>query len=515
MDKASAVRVEVDGFVDDEFSAPLAPESKPPSSRSRWQVFGFSVIAAVVLVLALVALQPSEGETAAGTERGTTTTTTSPPTANADTAALSFVPIVRQSDAPTSPILTPSAVVRDDIGFFGLVWDEELSLVRSLRGVEWQAVEVELSGAASNDVTDWTRHQNLIVIDDGFAVLRTQEDLTEFNAPLRIDRLVSLDGVSWDVDAEFEPIVTDTGRSWGLLHFEDSFGITVVDQMADFEALLTDVLSDSSGVDPADVCWIEPVGTNQIRTLPCERGTDGISFGTDITATDLRDPESFEVLFACAEVLSETNLLSGSTILRGRESTLKLQSEDFSFDHQVLADGSIAALSLGSLFSPDPSACEAFAGDLPMLPEPAIEFIDSGGEALRLVLPAEAVDVDGNDREEWVFPRLRASDDRILLVAGTTTWSADVGSGEWTKLADLPEPQTDFVDYDFSSDEQLVGVSDDSIVVADLVGGTVEAFEISEDLGPWAHMLYADKDLFLLDTEDGIVAVDLPHTETG
>ena len=515
MDKASAVRVEVDGFVDDEFSAPLAPESKPPSSRSRWQVFGFGVIAAVVLVLALVALQPSDGETAAGTERGTTTTTTAPTTTTADTAALSFVPIVRQSDEPTSPILIPSEVVRDDIGFFGLVLDEELSLVRSLRGVEWQAVELELSDAASNDVTNWTRHQNLIVIDDGFAVLRTQEDLTELNAPIRIDRLVSSDGVSWDVDAEFEPIVSDRGDGWNFLHFEDSFGITVVHETVDLEALLTDVLSESSGVDPADVCWIEPVGTNQIRTRPCEREEGVISFGTDITATDLSDPGSFDALFACADVLSQTASVSGLILLRERESTLKLQSEDFSFDHQVLADGSIAALSLGSLFSPDPSACEAFAGDLPMLPEPAIEFIDSGGEALRLELPAEAVDVDGNDRQKWVFPRLRASDDRILLVAGTTTWSVDVGSGEWTKLADLPEPQTDFVDYDFSSDEQLVGVSDDSIVVADLVGGTVEAFEITEDLGPWAHMLYADKDLFLLDTEDGIVAVDLPHTETG
>ena len=388
-------------------------------------------------------------------------------------------------------------------------------MVRSLRGVEWQAVELELSDAASNDVTNWTRHQNLIVIDDGFAVLRTQEDLTELNAPIRIDRLVSSDGVSWDVDAEFEPIVSDRGDGWNFLHFEDSFGITVVHETADLEALLTDVLSESSGVDPADVCWIEPVGTNQIRTRPCEREEGGISFGTDITATDLSDPGSFDALFACADVLSQTASVSGLILLRERESTLKLQSEDFSFDHQVLADGSIAALSLGSLFSPDPSACEAFAGDLPMLPEPAIEFIDSGGEALRLELPAEAVDVDGNDRQKWVFPRLRASDDRILLVAGTTTWSVDVGSGEWTKLADLPEPQTDFVDYDFSSDEQLVGVSDDSIVVADLVGGTVEAFEITEDLGPWAHMLYADKDLFLLDTEDRIVAVDLPHTETG
>lgn len=511
MDKASAVRVEVEGFVDDELGAPVTPESELPSSPGNWQVVGLGILAAVALVLALAALQPSEGETAAGTERSATTTTTAPTTTTADTAALSSVASVRQSDEPTAPILIPSEVVRDDIGFFGLVLDEELSLVRSLRGVEWQAVELELSDAASNDVTNWTRHQNLIVIDDGFAVLRTQEDLTELNAPIRIDRLVSSDGVSWDVDAEFEPIVSDRGDGWSFLHFEDSFGITVVHETADLEALLTDVLSESSGVDPADVCWIEPVGTNQIRTRPCEREEGGISFGTDITATDLSDPGSFDALFACADVLSQTASVSGLILLRGRESTLKLQSQDFSFGHQVLADGSITALALGSLLSPDASVCEAFEGALPLLPEPAIELVDAGGETRRLALPIEETDLDGSDHEGWVFPRIRASDDQILLVAGTTTWSVDIRTGDWTKLADLPEPQTEFVEYDFASSEQLVGVSDDDIVVADLVGGTVETFEITNDLGPWARMLYADSDLFLLETEDGIVAVDLPQ----
>ena len=143
--------------------------------------------------------------------------------------------------------------------------------------------------------------------------------------------------------------------------------------------------------------------------------------------------------------------------------------------------------------------------------EPAIELVDAGGETRRLALPIEETDLDGSDHEGWVFPRIRASDDQILLVAGTTTWSVDIRTGDWTKLADLPEPQTEFVEYDFASSEQLVGVSDDDIVVADLVGGTVETFEITNDLGPWARMLYADSDLFLLETEDGIVAVDLPQ----
>lgn len=515
MGKVSAVRVEVDGHVDaPTLAEPVAPQ---PSGSRRW-MFILGGIAIVVLVVALVALQPTEGETAAGTERGTTTTV-APTTTTATTVTTPIIPTVRRAGDRSASDVDVFSMVRDDSGFFALGRSEGLTLFRSLRGLEWQEVAIEVSEAAGPEEGTWTDYLQLIAVEDGFAVLRVREDFTQIPRTMEVDRLFSADGVVWDVDTSFESIAAERGDGWGFVHFADAVGVTQVDRAVDLEALLTGVFTESAGVDPANVCWIEPVGLNQIRTLPCEDAT--VSFGTDITATDLREPERFDALIECAVAINIADPLVSSTVIRGRAGTRVLMSEDGTFDHIEIGDGAIAALSLGNIYATgqvDSTACDSFDGGFPDLVTPAVELTLANGEQRRVPLPDDALPQDRDadpELDRWASPRLHGSGDRLFLLAGTGVWSLDQATDSWIELVDLPVPLTGFVDYEFSSAEQVVGLSNDSIIVADLVEGTVDRFEHGEDLGGWARLAYADDDLFLMEVEDGatttVVAVDLPQ----
>lgn len=505
--------MEVDGLDDRGPDALDPPGAEPNTSRSRWVLVALGVIAALLLVAALAALQPEDGETAAGTDRGTTSTTNPATTSISPTSTASTTPsgpIVRRLQrSALGPAGTIIEIVSDDLGLFGLAGTvgDRMSLFRSLRGTDWSVVETEFSEAATPVQGRWTQYQNLVAFDDGLAVLRIQEDLTVRNAPLMVDRLVSLDGVFWDVDQSIEAVVATRGSSWLFVHTSDAVGIVTSEGNASLETLLSEVLIEDSGVDPANVCWIEPVGSNQIRTFPC-MDEGGVAFNTDITASDLADPTLFPELAACAAAVDHFGPITSVTRLaRPGGEVVEFTSRDFAVGHSSLPDGAIAALSLGSLVAGEVSACDSFAGGFPELPEPAIELVSPDGDVSYIRFPEQLRTPSVTETYAPTF----ASDAGLFLLLDSSVWRVDVETEEWVPVLDLPEPQTEFVDYRFTDAGRLVGVADGRVVIGELGEGTVETFPISEDLGDWAHIVYAGNGIVTLELErNNRVVIELP-----
>jgi len=512
MDELRAVRVEVGDLGDGSLDTDASPSPVVKSSRwpGGWKANVGATAVVLALVLALLALRPSPGDTAAGTERGVSSTTTTSSSASEMVVGTT----VRQSiSGASSQNVDLWSMVRDDIGFFALGQGEGLSLHRSLRGLEWQEVEVQLSEAATPAPDSHAQYWQPLVTDDGLAVLRVQEDLTQFDRNLRIDRLTSADGLLWDIDEDFEPVIGTRGNGWGFLHFEDAIGFTTYIHSVDLAAVLGDALAEGSSVDVDGICWIEPAGEEELRAVSCD--ADPVQgFGTAITASDLSEPARFDQLSLCASAIWQEGRGVSRTVLRYDHSSFEITAESQPSDVVRLGDGRIAMLSPGNVLaeSPDLSECDSFGGGLPSVPPPAIEIAATDAEMQRYEWPAAAAVVTNPRDDQWLWPTIRALESDVLLLVGRGVWRLDTVAGEWSRLVELPETQTNVFDYAFASDEQLVGVHGDDIVVADLVTGAVELFPLEVDVGGWARVVYADSDLFILKTESGkAAAIELPR----
>ena len=519
MDETSAVRVEVDLSFD--AGSPSANPTDPdsPDSSGRVVALGAACVLAAVFVVALILLRPSAGETAVGTERQATTTTTTT-TVEVTTTVASAAPIVRERDGEVSgrePNL--NEVVRDEIGFFGLGFGDSaggLELYRSLRGVDWTRIEVGLTERALPRPSTWTRFSNLVATEDGLAVLRIEEQFaitTTFDRPTTIERLVSADGIEWDIDGDAEPINIGLGDTWFTFQTGDTFGVNTGVASAPFGQFLEGLLTEDAGIDPTNVCWMDLVGLNQIRTFPCEGGTAAADFatGNDITESDFVEPARFDDLVACVGVLFDFAFASGeftSTVQRSNGLASTYSSTVDSFQHTPLTDGSIVALSYGDLFLPPAQACDSFNGGLPEVGSPAIELLQLDGDIRQFPIPQEVSELS---RDAWAtLPSFQESDEGLLVLLANSAWVLDLSSGDWRKAADLPTDFGRFFDFRFTSDARVVGISEDGIAIIDLDTGITDVHELEGELGRFGFIEYIDNEVVLVKVDDEVVPIELP-----
>ncbi len=522
MEGTSPVRVEVDGSFDaaSSFPAPDAPES--PDSKGPLATLVAGGVLVVAFVAALLVLRPSAGETAAGTERQATTTTTST-TVAVTTTAPAAAPMVREGDGATGNTRADIfEVVRDDIGFFGLGFGNgpgDFELFRSLQGVSWTPVEVEFTDSASPGPNTWITFSNLVVTEDGFAALRTEEQFAataSFDRATTVERMVSTDGVIWDLDEGAEPIDIRFRDSWSTFQTADTFGVNSGVASAPFGQLLEGLLTDDPGIDPANVCWMDLVGLNQIRTFPCEDGTDSgvipdLAIGTDITESDFIEPARFDDLVMCMGVLFDFAFATGdfSSFVQHSSGELSTYSTSVaSALHTPLTDGSVVALSFGNLFLEETVACDSFNGGLPEIGPPAIEYLELDGGVRQIPLPQEV----GDSLEQiWTSaPSFQESDEGLRVLLANAAWVLDLDSGEWSKTSDLQVDSGQFFEHRFTGDGRVVGIGDDAMSITHLDTGVTNTYEFDGQLDRYGRIVYIDAEVVVIDVEGEIVTIELP-----
>ncbi len=216
-------------FDDSETPVPSAPrrEHRPPT----FTVAAVVVFVITVVALALVTLQPDAGQTAAGTQR--LAPSTSPITQPASTVP----PLDETTTTTTTPVdpLTFNSVVREPgIGartFLALSADgdaREPLILRSLPTGAWEPLEVSVPEVGFEGSGVWVKYSNLIETDDGYAMLRISRALARirrsFEPDVTVHRLRSVDGTSWEIDNDFEPLEV-TGEVVPVFHDVDAFGM--------------------------------------------------------------------------------------------------------------------------------------------------------------------------------------------------------------------------------------------------------------------------------------------------
>lgn len=221
-----SVRIELDDSGSDHQRSSVPDAPNPESSKSRNLAIAVLVVALIGAVF--LALRPNEGETAAGTDRGTTipaprvASTTQPDGTQA------------QGQATGEPLsFLGSEVVRGESGFLALLASENLdnlpSLYRSDDGREWGQVVADLTSIEPDDARI-NGYSHLVTSGDGYAVLRTK---TSASGELVTERLVSNSGQRWVLDGAFTPLQHGQDAT-PIFHVANAFGLAGNDPSDDF-----------------------------------------------------------------------------------------------------------------------------------------------------------------------------------------------------------------------------------------------------------------------------------------
>ena len=467
----SSVRVEFEDSSDgpgDE--PPIAPPTSSPSNRRA--LVGAALLALVVVLAAVDALRPGDGETAAGTQRLAPTTTVSPapsttnvaPSTDSVESAVDTVPPTGESE------FFNSDVVRGETGFLALLASDSVdlspSLYRSENGTDWDRVDAQLAPfVAKGDITE-IDYSNLIATRQGFALLRTrttQDRLSPvFPAESITERLVSVDGNVWRLDDAFSSLV-HTEVAAPLFHLANSFGfatnpLPVLTQSGDCEALLA----------------------------------------------------------LAAQVFGERPLLIHRA---GRVEASQVQASA-SEAHTQLTGALVASFASNGTYLDTPSVCGRFPGISPDFPDPVIEVIQPDNNVRQIALPADVLDTS---LANWPVPSLFGTDSGLLAVFQESVWSLDIETETWTELIDLPVEASTVVgfqlidfrlsDYRIVDERYLVGLASEATVVADLERGEVSIDLLSSQIRHAPIILYADDEVIItpsLDPDGGTEVIALP-----
>ena len=170
-------------------------------------------------------------------------------------------------------------IVRTEFGFLGLAQVSEAgrpSLFSSTTGEQWSPVEVVLPDIESGDaVVGGVEYSNLIATDVGFALLRW-EMIVEQAAPdpgnLRVIRLISTDGTTWELDPNAVPY--DGSGEPLIVNEPDGFVVVDADvtrRVAAFtslpDGLLASISFDSPSASSASI-QITNDRTGELRQVP-------------------------------------------------------------------------------------------------------------------------------------------------------------------------------------------------------------------------------------------------------
>ena len=524
VDDGRSVRIEVDPFGAGHEVSPQAPQP-PSSSPGRTTAVVAGIVLLAIAAIAIVLLRPSEGETAAGTQRQASTTTapttTTRPTTT--TSAVDVEPSASRIGPGESNGFQPveNGIISTGSGFLGVsvaeLGDSGPLVFTSLDGSVWNRVETELIGDfPSNSPQISVGYSNLIATDDGFAVLQTTTTLDAALAGrvLEVQRFISIDGRSWEADPDFTPIESSAFPR-PVLHLEDTivvseFGVPV-DNSASTE-LIVQVLDPESEIDPSGLCFL-PWSPTQLRGFECDGGFSFVEEegGTVfIERTDLADPALFSAVRDCLEGIQFPGANSAlSFIRRGEQAPIETVS-GFSIGHTSFGDVWVASVLLGDLILGGENPCEEFPDvAFPEVQPAAIEINDlsSGGLIARIPLPEE---VAASSIDEWQEPDVADAGGDVLAILDNAVWALNFETDDWRKFGDLPTAQLELASYRFTPDQRVVAVTQDGIAVVDFAAGETETIELDFDSGFWS-IAYVDDEVVLLGTigRPGIITVPL------
>jgi len=518
MDPLSSVRVEVDGSADASVPAPSAPDPGERGSR-RTVAFVVGALLAIGVAVVVFALRPSEGETAAGTQRQATTTTVPETTTVAPPTTVLDAPVVRDVEADTNGFDPQfNEIVRAEIGFLGLGLSTSPSdapdLFRSVDGSSWAEVDVTITDdEAAQSGGSFTRFSNLIRLEDGFALLRVRSSADPLDPEENrsvTERLVSPDGATWVVDEGFLAL-EDEDNFFNTFHVPDAFGSTIRTGAlgSPVGELLTQMLVEAPGIDLADVCFVDGFSVDEIRLFECGR-TPGE--GALVRAEDLIDPETFDAVQECLVFMQESGLAMNAPIViqRGGQAEPVELDYSFSFLHTPLPGGAIASFFVGDLFASESEECDDFPGVVPEL-DPASVSLILPDNTVRLI-PLPQVVRDSPDIDNWLTPSFFGFDSQLLAVLERSVWQLDLDTETWSVVADFPLESFEFDGFGLVDRSTAVAVGPGAISVIDLETG--EITDSVQEFRNFSQIVFVDDQVAILsDFSDrsSVTVVDLPQ----
>ncbi len=461
MEPGSSVRVEFEdsatrGGVEDAAAVP------DPPSPDRRKLFAGVVVAGLALVFGLLAFQPTEGETAAGTERQTPTSTSSPLSTTTAPATRNTVapPLVDALAAANNPFLDAD-IVRGDDGFLALLSsgsvDSLPALYRSENGTDWERVFADLPPVAADGDITFLDYSELISAGQGFALLRTRTDHQRlspiFPASRTVtERLVSFDGEEWVLDDALAAIVHDEPqRPW--FHLPNSVGL----------------LREVNVVEASQRCEV------------------------------LRD-QIIQSITARAALIQRFGRATPSTV-----------DVSAAISHAQLPGAVIASFAPKASFLQSANSCGGATGVSAETSPPAIELIAPDDTVRSIQLPPEVI--AANDLGAWPHPSLFGTEDGLLVLLQGSIWHLDLDTEEWTSLLEVPALFGRIMDYQIVNERFFVVLGDAVVMRGDLEVGDVAVSPIPSRLSPGSEILFADSEFVVtrsLNPDESTTQLRLP-----
>lgn len=497
-----SVRIEIEGSDDRHLPDIYGPQ------RERSTRVSLAVGAAAVAVVALLTLSlRSEGASTAEDQIPTSTDLAPIVTTSTTTAQ-------RTSFMPTVGVSQLQSVIRGQVGFFGLGWNEmpdsAPSIVRSQDGVTWTTLDTIKGDSITRlglDIRRERTYEHLIRTDNGFALLMTTFEFgVEQGLPTasRIDRVTSTDGITWEIDASFDPVIT-AGTMQTLAHTSDSFVYLIHAETVESSRLQTLLSEHIVDVEMEAACFANLDGGQRLVIYDCDSGTE-VSLG----AEDMNEPERFEQLSKCASSLGEADFGAGDFWLARPESApIALGSGSFANAPITSTDGTVVSIEFGQVPWRDSTSCDEFI-DLPNSAHPTLTVWNPATQTRPArVTISDKVDLI-NLRPTQVAPTI--SGRQLLLADDTAIQSLNIDTGEWAEPVALTNPISGDTSARFSQDGSLlIKFGNFRVWVTDVVTGEGQYRESeSQPRRGFGWIMYADNEAALVTFGNSLLFVDLP-----
>lgn len=511
-----SVRVEVDG-VEGGPQAPAAPAGEQRPRDAILLAFGGLLLLAALIL----AIRPAGDEAADGSIRTTPTTTT--PTTTAATATTEALPAEdAQSDVAADVDESEqvhrraegvdgtsfSSVVRADGGYFAATWgwsDSQL-LYRSVDGVEWTNVEAQFPDEFEQAIAN--QHLALAHLRrtaDGFSLLaQTYPNSSDGDQRGSVSRLVSANGIEWEIQAEVALMLGESG-GYPVLHTDSIWAYRV--ETADgslLRELLATNLVDQEVLASTLPCWLDAQGDDAVLVYEC-----GYSEPTRLTADDFIDGVNLGVLARCGDALHGlgTNEVSIIDTETGQELRRIVIPQNAQLGDQASTAGALMGVTFDYAIDDGVSSCDGLI-DLPTAEHGPVMIWDSdSAEARNIALP---VDRSAGQFAGWRQAYVRG--DSMILIDSGRLWTLDLQSPEWSEATPLFGDRTvnGFSNHLISDDGNTVvstgGNSD--VYVTDMETATTRIIETGLSSGlDW--IIYADDDIALIGVQSSVYRIDL------
>ncbi len=500
-----SVRVEVSGGGINDIATPAVDSV---GQKHRFVGLWVSVIAVVLVVAVVIAVRPSTEPLQDEAVQAETSLPSSP-----STGAVAVDVQPPEVQASEGDVESPhrrvnlsvanefSSVIRLDIGYIAASWNYQgpgSGLYRSVDGVEWAAIDATFPAALDSSLGGSLSF--LRRTPTGFAMIaQTYGSSVEMSRRPMLWRLVSADGVNWEVDAEVEaPIgavyqypVSNGDSQWAFATQQEA-GLPLT------ELLNRQLLRPLELDVPA--CWVEPRRVDVLVVGTCD-GSEPV----ELSVEEFIDGTNLTAFAECAAALYGLGTLEIQVLdTASGESTGTFDArESVRF---VPGEPSDRAPLVGFDIHPfelDRSGCSSFISLPEDTPSAAVVW-EAGADALTRVAVPETLAANG--RFGW--PAGFVHDDSMVVAAFGQVWLLDLQSYEWTQGPILGTTSSN--SYVLTEDGQtLVSIGGPGTLnLTDMV--SFETTQIRTGLSnQFQWIQYADEDIALVNTGWSVYRVDL------